>query len=182
MQDKQNKVLGLFFNKPKHWHFNELLEDAQISRPQLAQWLKVFEKENLIKRVKPRGKMPYYVGNIEYPTFRNRKSLFAKEILFKSGLLDHLVTLAAAKVIVIFGSFSRWDWYDGSDIDIFMYGKDNHFEQGKYELKIKREIQLHHAENLKDLKRMEQLLPAIISGDFIKGSLRDLGVEIHAKT
>ena len=48
MQDKQNKVLGLFFNKPKHWHFNELLEDAQISRPQLAQWLKVFEKENLI--------------------------------------------------------------------------------------------------------------------------------------
>ena len=181
MQDKQDKVLELFFNKPKHWHFEELRRKAEISKPQLAQWLKVFEKEKLIERVKPRGKMPYYVGNINNPIFRNRKKFFAKEMLLKSGLLDHLVTLKKAKVIVIFGSMSRWDWYDDSDIDIFIYGKDDDFEQGKYELKIKREIELHHAETPKDLKRMDKLLPNIVSGDFIKGSMQDLEVEIHAK-
>jgi len=29
---------------------------------------------------------------------------------------------------------------------------------------------------------MDKLLPYVISGNFIKGSINDLGVEIHAKT
>ena len=33
------------------------------------------------------------------------------------------------------------------------------------------------AKNKKDLKRMNKLLPYIISGNFIKGSIQELGVE-----
>ena len=181
MKEKKNQVLELFFNTPKYWHFEELRKKANISKPQLAQWLKLFEKEHLIKRIKPDNKMPYYVGNNENHSFRNKKKLFAQQKLVESGLLDHLASLQKAKVIIIFGSMTRWDWYDDSDIDIFIYGKDDHFEQGKYELKIKRDIQLHHAKSHQDLKSMDKLLPDIISGDFIKGSIEDLEVEIHAK-
>jgi predicted nucleotidyltransferase len=178
MHQKQDNILELFFNTPKHWHFEELRNKAKISRPQLAQWLRIFEKEDIIKRIKQKGKMPYYVGS-NTSTFRNKKKLFAKEQLQKSGLLDHLASLEKAKVVILFGSFSQWDWYDNSDIDIFIYGDDNEFEQGKYELKIKREIQVHSAKDSKSLKRKNRLLPYIISGDFIKGSIQDLGVKIH---
>ena len=82
----------------------------------------------------------------------------------------------------MFGSFSRADWYDDSDIDIFIYGKDISFEQGLFETRLKRNIQVFNAISKKELKRYDKMLPAIIGGDFIKGNVHDLGVDIHAKT
>jgi len=172
MESKLDKVLELFFNTPKHWHFEELRRKASISKPQLAQWLKILEKQKYLEKIK---------RNIESSAFRNRKKLFAKQRLQQSGLLDHLASLEQATVIIIFGSFSRWDWYDDSDIDIFIYGNDDNFQRGKYESIIKREIQVHNAQSSQDLQKIDKLLPYIISGDFIKGSIQDLGVEVHAK-
>ena len=44
MESKEEHVLELFFNSSKYWHFDNLLKKANISRSQLAQWLKKFEK------------------------------------------------------------------------------------------------------------------------------------------
>ena len=180
MKSKES-VLALFYGSSKHWHFNEIMKKARISRPQLAQWLNKFEKEGVIKRVKPKGKMPYYVQNFDNPNFQQRKRLFTLKMLAESGLLNHLASLKEAKVVILFGSFSRSDWYDDSDIDIFIYGNDKDFEQGKYELKLRRDIQVHAAKTRKDLKRIDKMIPYIIMGDFIKGSIEDLGVEVHAQ-
>lgn len=180
MRSKEELVLEPFFNSPKHWHFDELHKKIGISKPQLSSWLKKFVKERTILRVKKAGKMPYYTCNFDNPDFQNTKRLFALKTFNESGLLSHITALEGAKVVIIFGSFSRFDWYDHSDIDIFIYGDDSHFEQGKYELKLHRDIQIHLARNKKDLKRMKKLLPYILSGDFIKGSIQELGVEVNA--
>ena len=66
--------------------------------------------------------MPYYTGNYESAAYKNRKKLFALSELYNSGLLNHLASLPAADTVVLFGSFSRSDWYEKSDIDIFIYG------------------------------------------------------------
>ncbi len=182
MRSKENEILELFFNSSKHWRFEKILKKAKIGRPQLTRWLRVFQKEGMIKRVKKKGKMPYYVHDFHNPKFDIRKKLYARQILASSGLLEHLASLKKAKVIILFGSFSRSDWYNHSDIDIFIYGSDDDFEQGKYELKLHRDIQVHTAKDKKDLKRMNKLLPYIVSGDYIKGSIQDLGVEVYAKT
>lgn len=181
MKSKEEAVLEPFFNSPKHWHFDELLKAANVSRSQLSQWLKKFAAEGLIKRVKPKGKMPYYVHDFHNPKFDIRKKLYARQKLASSGLLDHLASLKKAKVVILFGSFSRSDWYKDSDIDIFVYGNDENLEQGKYELKLHRDIQVHTAKNISELKKMDKMLPYILSGDFVKGSIQDLGVEVHAK-
>ncbi len=56
MASKEDFVLELFYNEPtKHWHFEDILKTAKISRPQAAAWLKKFEKEGLAKRVKEKG-------------------------------------------------------------------------------------------------------------------------------
>lgn len=180
MKSKEKELLELFFNSPKQWHFEELRTTVKIGKPQLARWLKLFEKQGIIKRVKVKGKMPYYTQDFESPSFKNRKKLFALEKLTFSGFFDHLVSLKQAKAVILFGSFARADWYKESDIDIFIYGKDNELEQGKYETKLKHEIQVHCAENKAELKNMDKLLPYILSGEFIKGSIQELGVEINA--
>lgn len=180
MRSKEDKVLEPFFNTPKHWHFEELCRATSISKPQLSYWLKKYRKEGLIKRVKPKGKMPYYVALEENFEYQNIKRLYALKFLTESGLFNHLAALKKAKVVILFGSFSRYDWYGNSDIDIFIYGDDNEFEAGKYSAKLRRDIQVHSAKDRKDLKRIDKMLPYIISGDFIKGSIEDLGVGINA--
>lgn len=180
MESKEERVLELFYNSPKYWHFEELLEKAGISRPQLAHWLKKFEKEGILKRIKQKGKMPYYVQDFNNAHFQQKKILFARKKMTESGLLSHLASLTEAKAVIVFGSFTRPDWYEGSDIDVFIYGNGGEFKQGTYELKLKREIQVHEARSKEDLKRMGKLLPYILSGNFIKGSIEDLGIEVHA--
>ena len=181
MKSKEDDVLELLYNSSAYWHFKDIMDKTKISKPQLSQWLKKFEDEGIIKRVKQKGKMPYYVHDFNNPRFHIRKRLFAQEKLASSGLLEHLASLPKAKVVILFGSFSRWDWYKDSDIDVFIYGSDDDLEQGKYELKLHREIQVHAAKNKHDLKRIDKMIPYIIAGDFIKGSMEDLGVEVHAK-
>ena len=181
MRSKEEKALEPFFNIPKHWHFEELHKAASISKPQLSYWLKRYERQGLVKKIKPKGKMPYYVAVQENPDYQIKKRMYAMNLLTDVGLLSHLSALKGAKVVILFGSFSRWDWYKDSDIDIFVYGSDDDFEQGKYELKLNREIQVHNAKDKTDLKRIDRMIPYIIAGDFIKGSIEDLGVKIEAK-
>jgi len=181
MNSKEDKVLELFFNSSKHWHFDELLKKSGLSRSRLSAWLKRFQKQGIIKRVKPRGKMPYYVHIFESKTFQHKKRLFALKQMTEMGFLNHLAMLPKAKVVIVFGSFSSYDWYTGSDIDVFIYGEDAYFQHGKFETLLNREIQVHQAKDKKDLKRIDKMLPYIISGDFIKGSIQDLDVDINAK-
>src|SRR3989344_9459232 len=93
MESKLPSVLELFFETPKHWHFEELLDSVRLGRPQLARWLKVLLKDGIIKRVKPKGKMPYYIHNFEDTRFRLRKKMFARQQMFESGLMEHLASL-----------------------------------------------------------------------------------------
>lgn len=181
MLSKERYLLDIFFNSSKQWHFEEILTHVDITRPQLSRWLKIFIKGGIIKKIKKKGKMPYYVHDFHNPKYDIRKKIYATQMLTQNGLFDHLASLPKAKVVILFGSFSRSDWYKDSDIDLFIYGSDEGLEQGKYELKLHRDIQLHLARNKQDLKRMGKLLPYIISGSYIKGSIQDLDVEIHAK-
>lgn len=175
---KEQNLLELFYNYPsKHWHFKDLKKSASLSDSKLIKWLHKFTNKELIKRIKKKGEMPYYIGNYESPDYQNMKRIFALETMYKSGLLNHLLTLKKARTVVVFGSFSRGDWNKESDIDIFIYGDDDNFELGKYETKLHREIQTFVCKNKKQLKKFgPRLIRNILRGDLIKGDLRFLEV------
>lgn len=179
---KENRLLEIFFNYPsRHWHFEELLKEGGLSRDKANKWLKRMMKEGIVKRIKEKGKMPYYIGNYESPSYRNRKRLYALNLFYDSGFLNHLQTLSKAKTVIIFGSMVRSDWYKNSDIDLFIYGKDDDLEIGKYELKLKREIQLFSANSKEQLKKMGGgLIQNIMQGYFVKGNIEHLGVKLYA--
>ncbi|MBI4016458.1 MAG: nucleotidyltransferase domain-containing protein [Candidatus Aenigmarchaeota archaeon] len=170
---KREAILALFFNEPtKHWSFTELMQKSGVSRPQVAQWLKRLAAERLIQKVKQQGKMPYYISSHASPAFQMKKRVFALEQLEKSGFLAHLAGLPKADAIYLFGSMSRWDWYSGSDVDIFIYGDDKGLELSKFESTLHREIEVFVARDKKDLSRFGTgLLHNIIKGYRIKGEL-----------
>ncbi|MBN2567686.1 nucleotidyltransferase domain-containing protein [Candidatus Woesearchaeota archaeon] len=182
MDSKEERMLGLFFNNPtRELHFSEILKEAGISRSKADRWLKRFIKEGLIRRVKHAGAMPYYVSRNGSPAYMNRKRIFALNQLYASGLLNHLSSLEEAKTVIVFGSFSRSDWYSGSDIDLFIYGKPTGLRLAEFETKLKREIQVFVCQDESELERMgEGLIRNILKGSRIKGELPLAQVSIHA--
>lgn len=170
---KEEIVLELFFNEPtKHWHFEELLRTAHISRPQIARWLRKFQAEGIVRRIKPKGKMPYYIANYEKPQYQAYKRIFALNLLEKQGLLTHLSNLPKAKTIIIFGSITRWDWYKDSDIDVFIYGSPEGFQREKYWAKTGREIETFICRDKNELNKFPTaLMRNILEGYLVKGTL-----------
>ncbi len=109
---------------------------------------------------------------------KSKKKLFALQTLEKSGLLAHLIGLPNAQTIILFGSLSRWDWYQKSDIDLFVYGDVKGFDQGTFRAKLHREIQVFACENKADLKKYSpELLRNIVKGYVIKGGIDFVKVE-----
>jgi predicted nucleotidyltransferase len=180
MQKKDN-IKGLFFNyATKQWHFNELVKKSGMSRAQTNTWLKRLVKEGLIKRIKPKKKMPYYTSNYESRKYKTQKRLYALAWFEKAGFLEHLSSLKS-KTIIIFGSFARADWHDESDIDLFIYGNADAFEKGCFERKLKREIQVFHYQNVHEIQRLDPtVIPNILSGIHIKGNIKPFEVRINA--
>ncbi len=171
--NKENNILKLFFNQPtKHWHFEDIIEKADISRPQAALWLKKFMEQRLINRVKTKGKMPYYLADVSNNNYQLKKRLFILNIFEKSGFLGHLISLQKAKTIILFGSMNRWDWHENSDVDLFIYGDSEGFQKERYRDKLHRDIEIFMFKDRKELKDIKYgLLREIVEGYLIKGSL-----------
>src|SRR3989344_2326846 len=171
MRSKENNLLELFFNSPtREWHFEEIVKEARIARSKVDRWLKQFKKEGLVKRIKEKGKMPYYISDYHSVAYQNKKKLFALNTLYNIGLLNHLASLAKAKSVILFGSFARSDWYKDSDLDIFIYGDPEGLSIAKYETKLHRDIQVFVADSKEDLKKLGlDLIKNIIKGNLIKG-------------
>lgn len=182
MESKEQLILEIFFNQPtREWHFEEILKETGMARSKADRWLKKLLKENIIKRLKERSKMPYYLSDYDSPSYRYKKKQFALEKLYQSGLLNHLVSLSKARTIIIFGSFSRSDWYTQSDIDLFIYGDPEGLKISEYETRLHREIQLFVCREKKDLEKLgEGLIKNIIKGNLIKGDLDFVKVKINA--
>lgn len=180
MESKEEYIIKAFFENPtRQWHFEEMLKEAKIARSKATSWLKRFMKEGLIKRVKERGKMPYYISNYDSPTYKNKKKIFALNRLYESGLLNHLYSLKKARTVILFGSFSRADWYVNSDIDIFIYGNPEGLKIADYEIKLHRDIQLFICQNKNDLAKLGSgLIRNIIKGNLIKGDLDFIDIRI----
>ena len=180
-QSKEERVLDLFMNEPtKHWHFSDVVKTSGVSENIAGKWLRRFQKNKIIKRVKTEGKMPYFQGNWEQDNYRNRKKMYALQKLYETGLIPKLQSLKKAKTIIIFGSFVRSDWITNSDVDVFIYGDSGDMPtdtmwqglgfQGKSRI-----VQVHAFNTRKEMEDVRSgLLKNVLRGYVVKGDLYEV--------
>ena len=101
---KEEKVLRLILeNSPlKEWHFEEMVREAKVTRAVANKWLKKYVKVGLLKRIKEKGKFPYFAAGRNNTIYSSHKRLYALEQLHKSGLIAKLLSLQNAKTIILF--------------------------------------------------------------------------------
>lgn len=178
---KMEKLKAPFFLETlRRWHFEALVRESGLSRERVHHFLKKLVKEQFIKRIKERGKMPYYLANRDKPQFRTEKRLYGLQLLAESGLLADLASSQNIKTAIVFGSFARGDWSKSSDIDLFIYGEGREFDKRTYEVKLGREIQLFSYHDPRQMKELDpHVIPNILKGLAVTDSLEPFTVSVH---
>ncbi|MBI2541963.1 nucleotidyltransferase domain-containing protein [Candidatus Woesearchaeota archaeon] len=139
------KVLAVFFDNPsREFHLRELSRILKLSMPTIISATDRLAKERLI--IKEKGKVITKVfANRENIDFARLKRLHNLELIYRSGIIDCLSeSYNQPKTIILFGSFSRGEDIEKSDIGIAVItSKRLNLDLSKYENILKKAISVH---------------------------------------
>ncbi len=167
------KIAKVFFNEPTKSHYLiEISRKSKLAHTSVKNYLKMLKKEGLIKElIEKKGKRSYpiYKANIEAFNYRQQKKIYNASMIIENGLIDYIKDICMPKTIILFGSYSRGEDIENSDIDIFVESKKQSLDLKKYENLIKRKLEIHFNENFKNYPI--ELKNNIINGSILYGYL-----------
>ena len=174
-KDNRYKLLEIFFDNPLPkgggFQLRELSRKIKLAPTSVRNYLNELEKEKLIITEKHRiHKYPVYYGNRDNDNFKFLKKSHTLRKIKESGLLDYLNDTCIPETIIMFGSASRGEDLEGSDIDIFLLCKSQKLDLKKYETALNRTINPLFSENFNKLSK--ELKNNIINGTILKGYIK----------
>src|SRR3989338_9511543 len=138
-------VLDVFFDSPtKEFHARELSRKTNLSIFSVLEAIKKLSKEGIIS-VHKKGNMKI-VKSSNSVKFIRKKRIRNLENVYDSGLVDYLnETYDNPEGIILFGSYSRGDDIESSDIDIAILTKEHkdHKSLERFGKLLSRKISIH---------------------------------------
>ena len=167
------KVAGVFFSHPtKNHYLKEISEKSMLAHTSVKNYLEVLKKDGIIKEIsEKRGErlFPLYSANMTSYSYKSQKIISNLANILESGLVQYIADEVMPNSIILFGSYSRGEDIEDSDIDIFVESKEQKINIKKFEGKLDRKIEIHFKENVhlypKNLKN------SIINGFTLFGSV-----------
>jgi predicted nucleotidyltransferase len=153
----------------KTFRLRELSRLSKISPPSVMNYLKELEDEQLIK-IEKKEKIPFYIANFDNDTFREYKKISILFELKNSGLIDFLWDELAPEAIILYGSYSKGESVENSDIDLFILGKEKKINLEKYRKYLGKEIHLFFQNNPREIS--PELKNNLVNGIILKGYLK----------
>ena len=147
----------------------EISRLTKISGPSVINHLKALVEEGLIIRVEE-GIYPSYIANRDSELFKLYKKHDLVLSISESGFLKFLKDKLFTDTIVLFGSASRGEDIEKSDIDIFVLAKEKKIDLKKYEKVLDREINLFFSQDFTKLSH--ELKNNILNGVKLDGYLK----------
>ena len=140
----------------------------KVSPPTASKILFEFNKEGLLLIEKDRNYIFYYAN-------KNNKLFIDLSRIYWSSKLAKLIDFLNKKLtnpsIILFGSLSKAETKNDSDIDICVIGHKKELDLKDFENNLKRKIQLFFFNSLEDIRNKE-LANNIINGYVLEGRLR----------
>ena len=164
-------IAEIFFKEPTKQHYLiEISKKAKLAHTSVKKHLEALKEEGIINEIKEkRGKrtFPVYKADLENKEYRHYKKLSNLEKI--KTLADFLNDALMPKNIILFGSYSRGEDAEDSDIDLFLECGEQKIDLSKFEKELNRNIQLHFKPNFKDYPK--ELKNNIINGIVLHGYL-----------
>ena len=172
MLNKYNryKLLRLFLDSPtESFRLREIARLTKISPPSVINYLKEFEKDGLIRRQIKR-EIPFYNSIRDNSNFILYKKISILFELNNSGLIDYLWDKLSPEAIILYGSFSRGESIENSDVDLFILGKNKNIDLINFEKKLNKRLHILFKESTKEIPN--ELKNNILNGVILKGYIK----------
>ena len=170
IESTKEKVLGLLFDFPtKKFHIREISKILKISAPAVSNAVKKLEYDQLI--IHNKGFISEIYAKLD-DNFRKLKRVYNLKRIYESGLEDYLTKEFPLTTIVIFGSYSRGEDIEKSDIDIAVFNKEKRLDLEIFEKRLNRRINIEFI----DFKKVSpELKESIINGIVLSGDITQNG-------
>ena len=168
-------TLNVFFEEPTRRHsLIDISRKISLAHTSVKKNIKGLIDLGFIKKeIETKGtrKFPVYIANRSYKRFTQVKKINNLDSLLKSGLVEFLEEKLMPKCIVVFGSYSKGEDIEESDIDLFIESKKTEINCIPFEKKLKRKIELHFKERFNDYSKelKNNILQGIVLNGFLEG-------------
>lgn len=166
--DTKERILKILFETPnKEYYLRELSRIIKISPNAVSTGLKELEKENLALMEK---KVTLKIrANQENQKFKQLKRINNLNNIYSSGIIDYLGEKFPLSTIILFGSYSKGEDTERSDIDFAILDtKEKALELEKYEKSLNRRVNIEFI-NIRNITK--ELRNSIINGISLKGNI-----------
>jgi predicted nucleotidyltransferase len=167
----KNTIKEYFFNNP-----SEKLRVRQVERklklplPSVIRYVSELVEERILKS-EVISNIRLFSADASSKKFLIEKKLHNIKLIYDSGLIDYLVEEYSSPPVIVFGSYSRGEDIESSDIDLYIEtpsSKKPNLE--KFEKLLHREIQVFIHKKIGEIANKE-LVNNIINGVNLNGFL-----------
>jgi predicted nucleotidyltransferase len=167
------RVASVFFHEPTKEHYLiEISRKSGLAHTSVAIVLSELEKQGLVtKRIERRNSrdFPLYQARFQEKDFRLEKRFFNIYQLHSCGLVAFLHDELMPAATVLFGSFSRGEDIEDSDIDLFVQATETAVDLSRFEFQLHRKIHILFRRDFRKLSK--ELKSNIVNGIVLDGYL-----------
>lgn len=164
------KVLKVFLDSPtEHHRLREISRECGLAPLSVKNYLSELEKEKLVRKTVKHG-IPLYLAERDDETFKLYKRISLILELHESGLVNYLWDKLSPDAIILYGSHSKGESTEDSDIDLALLGTGKTIDLTKFENLLKKRIHIITYQNLKDIS--VELRNNILNGLILKGYVK----------
>lgn len=168
-KDVKNKLTEYFFLHPTiKLRVRQIEREVKVPLPSVIRYTKELETGSILKSTTI-ADVKFYSADRASPSFLLEKKLFNLKMISSSGLVEYLVQKYSNPLIILFGSFSKGDDTEDSDIDLYIQSPCKKIKiPPTFENKLHHPIQVFHHKNIKDIVN-KNLANNIINGITLNG-------------
>ena len=163
-----------FINPTREYYLIDISRNIKLAHTSIKKNLKELTRLGIISQhsEKRGGRVfPVYRANFDNRLFKRYKLIHNITAILESGLVGLIEEKLAPKSIVLFGSYSRGEDTETSDIDLFVECKKEEINLKTFEKKLSRKIQINFNENfnLYPKKLKNNIINGIMLSGFLEG-------------
>jgi len=162
--------MKLFFDYPtRGFQLREISRVIKLGLPSVRNHVRNLEKDGLIVKER-KGIYPSFKANWNNELFKVYKRLDIIYRINKNNLLKYIYDNCMPDAIILFGSASKGEDLETSDIDLFVQSPEKNLDLKKYEKMLNRKISLFFEEKFSRLS--DELKNNILNGVILKGYIK----------
>lgn len=124
----------------------------KLPLPSVIRYCKELRTEGILTTINIEN-VTFYTAERANKIYRLEKKLFNLKSIYNSGLIEYLKTELSNPVIVVFGSFSKGEDTETSDIDLYIEtASKKEINLKKFEKILQRKIQVFRHKNIHEIK------------------------------